>query len=138
MESDFKINECGLVRYIGKEKKVRIPDGIVQVSYFAFEECKKLEEINIPASVISLDAVIYEEVDDDFVFPELFYGGIFSGCENLINIVVDEENLQYKSIDGNLYSKDGKIFLRYAAGKIEEKFTIPVGVEKIEEGAFDD
>ena len=39
----------------------------------------------------------------------------FHSCLNLTEITVDVENEKYQSIDGNLYSKDGKMFIQYVA-----------------------
>ena len=53
-------------------------------------------------------------------------------------LTVDENNKNYKSVDGNLYSKDGKTFIQYATGKKNEEFVIPAGVTNIGEWAFSD
>lgn len=60
----------------------------------------------------------------------------FQGCINLTNITVDEKNENYKSIDGNLYTKDGKTLIRYAIGKTDTNFSIPTGVTAIAAEAF--
>lgn len=60
----------------------------------------------------------------------------FQGCMNLTSITVDENNGNYKSIDGNLYSKDGKTLIRYAIGKTNTEFKIPSGVIAIAAEAF--
>ena len=64
--------------------------------------------------------------------------GAFGGCFSLTSITVDQNNKNYKDIDGNLYSKDGKTLVRYALGKKETSFVIPSGVECIGQGAFSD
>ena len=55
---------------------------------------------------------------------------------SLVSITVGKNNQSYKSIDGSLYSKDGKTLILYAAGKQETSFTIPDGVEIIGKNAF--
>ncbi len=57
-------------------------------------------------------------------------------CATLNEIVVDAENSEYKSVDGNLYSKDGNTLVRYCGGKSENKFVIPDTVTNIADGAF--
>ncbi|MBQ8738588.1 MAG: leucine-rich repeat protein, partial [Clostridia bacterium] len=47
-------------------------------------------------------------------------------------------NTVYKSIEGNLYSKDGETLIRYAQGKTDSKFEIPNSVKSIEDYAFFD
>lgn len=97
---------------------VTIPNKVVNINQGAFANCKNLIEISIPASV------------------ETIISYAFGGCENLLTIKVEEENANYKSVDGNLYSKDGKKLIQYAIGKKETIFTVPNGVEVVEKSAF--
>ena len=60
----------------------------------------------------------------------------FSGCSKLTSINVNENNKAYKSINGNLYSKDGKTFIQYATGKSDTSFVVPGSVTNIGEWAF--
>ena len=60
----------------------------------------------------------------------------FIDCKKLTSIEVDEENTVYKSIDGNLYSKDGSKLVHYSRAKSETTFSIPEGVTTIKSGAF--
>ena len=60
----------------------------------------------------------------------------FFRCSNLTKITVDENNLHYKSIDGNLYTKDGKTLVQYAIGKEATAFTVPDSVTAIAPYAF--
>jgi hypothetical protein len=72
--------------------------------------------------------------------------GTYIGCTNLANIIVDEENPYYESIDGNLYIKvqrpsspfvdDGVTLVRYAPAKTNPRFDIPDGVQTIYINAF--
>ena len=49
---------------------------------------------------------------------------------------ISEENNTYKSVDGVIFSKDGKELVRYPGGTINRTYTIPEGVETIKRGAF--
>ena len=60
----------------------------------------------------------------------------FCNCLNLTSIVVKEDNDTYKSIDGNLYSKDEKTIIQYAPGKTATTFAIPNSVTSISDSAF--
>ena len=60
----------------------------------------------------------------------------FNRCSRLTSITVDEGNQYYKSIDGNLYSKDGKKLIQYAIGKKDTHFEIPSSVTSIGDHAF--
>ena len=63
------------------------------------------------------------------------YGWTVIGCQELRCITVDENNNYFKSIDGNLYTNDGKTLIRYAH-KGETEFVIPYGVTTIRSFAF--
>lgn len=52
------------------------------------------------------------------------------------DIFVDEENEYFKSIDGVLFSKDGKRLIMYPAGRDNTPYVIPEGTEYIEKFAF--
>lgn len=57
-------------------------------------------------------------------------------CENLKSIEVDKQNKHFKSVDGVLFSKDGKDLYLYPSKKQGEAFEIPKQVEHINLGAF--
>ena len=60
----------------------------------------------------------------------------FLRCYALTSIIVEEDNANYKSIDGNLYSRSGEIFIQYAINKKDTEFNIPNGVTSIGVYAF--
>ena len=53
------------------------------------------------------------------------------------NIFVSDENPYFKSVDGILFSKDGKELIRYPKNRTDTSYRIPEGVEKIYKNAFD-
>lgn len=95
--------------------KFKVPAGVTTIGYYAFKNCSKITELTLPSTV--------EEIRDEF-----------DGCNSLTSIKVDSQNKIYKSVDGVLYSKDGKELYRVPAGR-KGTFTIPKGVTKID-GAF--
>ena len=95
-----------------------IDDSITQLDFLFLLGCPNIARVFIPSSVIKI------------------INTILDNCINLTEISVDEDNEYYKSIDGNLYSKDGKTFIRYASAKEDVEFAIPYGVETIESGAI--
>ena len=99
-------------------KNIEIPSGVTEIGIEAFAGCKSLTEIKIPASVIEI------------------YNRAFENCQSMKNIFVDEDNENFKSIDGNLYDKAGKTFIQYAIAKTDEEFVVPDGVESIKLFAF--
>ena len=66
------------------------------------------------------------------------WAGTFEKSNNLEYVEVDKNNLHFKSIDGVLYSKDGKTIIKYPPCKIGESFDIPEEVVVIGDFAFSD
>ncbi|MBR5140208.1 MAG: leucine-rich repeat domain-containing protein, partial [Clostridia bacterium] len=59
-----------------------------------------------------------------------------NNCFNVRSITVDPSNIVYKSVDGNLYTKNGRILIYYAVASDNTHFDIPSGVAEIKDGAF--
>ena len=95
-----------------------VPDGVTEIGTFSLQNSRLLTEIIIPESVTNIG------------------NRAFSGCASLKAITVAESNSNFKSIDGNLYSKDGSVLIRYPMGKRETSFAIPDSVTVIGEYAF--
>ncbi len=88
----------------------------------AFKYSTELTSVTIPSSVASFE-------DSESVNPFLF-------CSQLKTITVADENASYQTIDGVLYSRDGKTLIAYPAQKEGETFEIPKEVEQIALGAL--
>lgn len=99
-------------------KSVVLPDTIQKIPYGAFENCTSLERVYFGSGMSE------------------FNPSCFSTCTSLKNLVVSPKNKYYQSIDGNVYSKDGKTMLGYAIGKPDETFTISNNIERIEKYCF--
>lgn len=126
------IEEPILGAYVYYSGDVLIPDHLayqgrdLPVTSFSTETycwCNTMKSISIPASV---------EIEDEYED----YSNPFYYCFALEEIYVDESNSMLKSVDGVLYSKDGKELLSYPAAKGGSTFTVPDEVEKIWRGAF--
>lgn len=108
-EGDYKyrILEDGTVEitdYIGNDIELEVPDtlngkSVTSIGDDAFSWCSKLQNINLPSSVIHVEK------------------HTFSMCENLKNINVADENEKYASQNGILYSKDLTELLRCPQGR---------------------
>ncbi|MEG1529416.1 MAG: leucine-rich repeat protein, partial [Clostridia bacterium] len=103
-----------------KDGSFAIPQGVSTIAADAFLGCNSLLGVNIPQGVTVIAV------------------GAFLGCSSLTSIEVDPANPNFKSIDGNLYSKDEATFLQYASGKTEWSFAIPQTVTTIGSYAFSD
>ena len=99
---------------------IEIPNSVISIGDGAFSFCESLTSIEIPDSVTSIGNRAFEY------------------CRKLEQINVSSSNPNYMSIDGNLYTKDGKILVQYAIGKHENEFYIPDGVMIIKDCAFEE
>ncbi|MBR6417464.1 MAG: leucine-rich repeat protein, partial [Bacteroidales bacterium] len=120
----------------------------------AFFDNSKLTKVRIPKSLESIlrgyyTTNPYEDVPTGLVSSD--HMNPFRGCTALESIEVDEENPSLKSVDGVLFSQDGRGYYYYQtnsyygtglycypAGARRESYTIPNGVEWIGSGAFED
>ena len=94
-----------------------VPSTVTKIDNYAFFKCE-LGSINVPVSVTEIVSP-----------PYAFYS------ESLKNIVVEDENSVYSSIDGVLFDKQKSTLICYPKGK-EGAYTIPNGVTTIEQEAF--
>ena len=112
---DFVIENGVLVNYTGENRVVVVPDGVVALGNFCFEDTN-VEEVILSSMV------------------ENIFGAAFNETPYLQKIVVDSANPTYCSVDGCLYSKDKKHFLHSPNRK--EPLYITEGCEAIEPYAF--
>ena len=91
---------------------------VTEIAANAFDGCKRLKSVTLPQSVTSIG----EQV--------------FKGCRALSEILVNEENREFVSINGVLFSKDYSKLIAYPAGKTDIPYTIPDSVTSIGGSAF--
>lgn len=96
-----------------QDAKYEIPETVTSILEEAIEVTNTLESIVIPASVTSIGE-----------------GSIFWNY-GLKSIDVDEANSNFKSVDGVLFSKDGKKLLSYPLASDRTEYTVPEGTERI-------
>ena len=101
-------------------KEISLSEGVTKIYTDAFANCTSLTKITLPASLT------------------LIFGSAFSDCTALTEIKVASGNAKYKSVDGILFSADGKTLVKYPAGKDATSYAIPAGVTKIGDYAFSD
>ena len=85
-----------------KMTELILPDTVTTINSEAFEDCKILTTIHFPASFTDFHGKSENSGDN---------GGLDSwikGCNSLKAFTVSENNPHYKSMNGILYSKDGK------------------------------
>ncbi len=156
--------EKELISYIGTETDLALPENITKINDYAFHNMDKITSVVIGEQVTEIGKYAFSICDllqtvtvgdgvisigsEAFAYctslNELVFGKnlstigewAFESCSKLKSITVDGENSTYTSIDGNLYTKDGKKLLQYAIGKPETTVTIPDNVTVIGVGAF--
>ncbi len=99
-------------------KSITLSEGVTTIGDYAFQSCTALTEITLPAGLTSVSSEA------------------FDACTALTDIHVAEGGSAYKSIDGVLYTADGKSLVCYPRGKTAESFTTPNGVTTIGQDAF--
>lgn len=85
-----------------KMTELILPDTVTTINSEAFEDCKNLTTIHFPASFTDFHGKSENSGDN---------GGLDSwikGCDSLKAFTISENNPHYKSMNGILYSKDGK------------------------------
>lgn len=118
-----------------------IPDDVIGIADSAFNGCDRLKNITIGNGVTKINYGTFKDccnlttvkIGDGLTIIE---DVAFSGFKKLTSITVSEGNGAFKSINGNLYTKDEKTFVQYAIGKSDKQFTIPDGVTRIGWCAF--
>lgn len=101
-----------------KADSVAIEGDVTNIGDYAFYNFTNLTNITIPDSVTTIG------------------NSAFLSCYNLTSINVDSANANYKSIDGVLFTKDGKELLCYPSAKTGTSYQIPSGVTSIGNYAF--
>ena len=114
-----------ITRYSGEDSVLKIPntlDGktVTSIGDAAFLVCSDLTSIELPDSVTSMG-----------VNP-------FADCWRLKNIQVSPEQPVFAVIDGVLFNKAEKSLICYPAGKQEEAYEVPQGIQQIKSYAFYD
>lgn len=99
-------------------KRIVIPNGVTTIDDFAFSHCSALESMQIPKSLTDISTKAFLE------------------CPNLAGVTIVADNPTYICRNNALLSADGETFYCYFDGSQNSLYTIPVGVETIETGAF--
>ena len=97
-----------------KDTRFEIPRGVTSINRYSFRHCIYLEDLIIPDTVTDIS---YESI--------MF-------CTALRGVDISKNNPEYQSIDGNLYSKDGRKFLRFYADNKPTALVLPDSVTTIE------
>lgn len=103
----------------------------------AFFRCNRIETITFGAGVTEITAsafIVSSYIGEDYYAVGATYWERYEHVLQSYNVVADNPN--FKSLEGVLYSKDGKKLIAYPSAKSGENFVVPEGVEEICEYAF--
>lgn len=100
-------------------KNLVINEGITEISDRVFLGMEALETVSLPKTITKLGEYAFEN------------------CQSLKEILVDDENENFKSTDGVLYTKNMQTLLIYPANKENTDFSIPETVRSFGDYAFD-
>lgn len=122
-------------------EQINLPDTLKVICSYAFKDAIKLNEIIIPESVECIESNAFINCHSlTTVFIPKCVKSIkstsFNNCRNLKEIIVDENNDYYTSIDGCLFTKDKKELIFYPEAKNDSTYMIPLSVEKVHTKAF--
>lgn len=134
----FIVRNGELLKYVGKEKDVRIPDGITRIGSGAFWNNLNLESVIIPESVTCIcgDAFVYCENLKSVNIPESvdqMGDDPFAGCKD---ISIDNRSPFFINEGGILFDKDRRFLIHYTASIPDDRYEIPETVEWIGKHSF--
>lgn len=123
--------------------EVIIPDNVSKLGEGAFQSCKNLSSITLSSSIKRIESftlsycVNLRSLHLSKAIESISQHAL-NNCSSLQTVTVDEENNNFCSYNGVLYTKDMKIIVLYPRGLQSEEYYIADGVETIYPRAFAD
>ena len=96
---------------------MKLPDSVAAIGEGAFLNCNELVSLSLPASLSSFDPAML-------------------GCKKLTDLTVSENNPNFSSVDGVLFSKDKTTLVYYLPTRENAEYTVPDGTKEIADKAF--
>lgn len=143
----FNVTQVGDLAMFNNQSlyTLSLPEGITAIGSQAFSHCYSLYKINIPSTVNRIADFAFEFCEDlkEIAFPArltTFGDGVFQQCFGLENISIDAECVEFKSIDGVMFSTPGgreeMTLLVYPGSHPGADYVMPDGVTTVNTYAF--
>lgn len=132
-----------LIKYLPKktlESHIETPAGIIHIGNYAFDGCYGLTSVSVNEGCTDLGERSFVSCKDlkEISLPSSLNNityNAFENCDKLEVLSVKDNNPNYSSVGGVLYSKDKKKLIICPKSK-KSPFFFPDTVEEINEGAF--
>lgn len=136
------VSSIGRFAFLGcaSMSSATIANGVNTIGEYAFSDCESLTTISIPNSITNIDIGAFSGCNS---LTKISFGSGITNiggyslcyCENLQEIVVNDNNQYYSSVDGVLFNKAKNEIICYPAKK-GGIYCIPNSVTSIAESAF--
>ncbi len=135
---EFSVKNGELLKYLGKDSVVNIPEGITRIGTGAFWNNLFIEKVVLPESVkcICGDAFVYCENLKEVNIPQSVSemgDDPFAGC---LAIKIDNHSPYFICEDGVLFDDKKKFLIHYTASKQDTEYVIPETVTWIGKHSF--
>ncbi len=123
-------------------KEFTFPDSTESVGQGVFQSCSSLETVTVNSNIKPYDRRTFTgcgNLKTIYVGDNVTdFDGLFFTAQANFEVVVSENNKNFKTVDGVIYSADGAKLLHYNSCKTESEFTVPDTVTSICACAFFD
>lgn len=136
--SSLNISKGTLIGISNEMKFLDLPDEVSSLEKNVFKGMRSINKIrtHIPLTKTMLAQVTnLEEYEITRPVGKL-ERNLFSGCKYLKKLTVCAQDPKYKTVDGVLFSKDGKRLIYYPVNKRDKCYIIPDGTKAIMPDAF--
>ena len=133
--------ESSAFSYCKNMVQIEIPNSVTKIGMMAFNNCSKIPTVKLSENVSEIEMMTFSYCTSLQSFTigknvSEIDGTAFSGCASLKSFIVDEDNPMLSSIEGVIYTKDGKKLLKCPIALYSTSYVVPDGVEVIGENAF--
>ncbi len=139
----FNVTQIGDLAMFNNQSvySVTLPEGVSAIGNQTFSHCYSMEYIVIPSTLTRIGDYAFEYCEDltTISLPAnlgMIGDGAFQQCYGLQSINVDEENLEFKSVEGVLFSgkssQSGMTLFVYPGSRPDPTFSVPEGTKAID------